>query len=103
MAAFSDAGGMIALIAHDGTKEEMLALAAEFRDQLEEEAVVATATTGGVLRCELELDVRCVRGPRGRSAATSRSARWSRPDRQARGLPARPAHRELARPRHPRR
>lgn len=52
--------GMIALIAHDGTKDEMLALAEEFRDQLDEEAVVATATTGGILRRELELDVRCV-------------------------------------------
>ena len=51
---------MIALIAHDGTKDEMLALVEEFRDQLEDEAVVATATTGGILRCELELDVRCV-------------------------------------------
>ena len=67
--------GMIALIAHDGTKDEMLALAEEFRDQLDEEAVVATATTGSVLRCELELDVRCVLS--GRSAATCRSARWS--------------------------
>ena len=58
--------GMIALIAHDGTKDEMLALAEEFRDQLDEEAVVATATTGSVLRCELELDVRCVlSGPLG--------------------------------------
>ncbi|MDX6599719.1 MAG: methylglyoxal synthase [Gaiellales bacterium] len=58
--------GMIALIAHDGTKDEMLALAEEFRAQLEEVAVVATATTGGVLRCELELDVRCVlSGPLG--------------------------------------
>ena len=58
--------GMIALIAHDGTKDEMLALAEEFRDLLDEEAVVATATTGSVLRCELELDVRCVlSGPLG--------------------------------------
>ena len=58
--------GMIALIAHDGTKDEMLALAEEFRDQLGEATVVATATTGGVLRCELELDVRCVlSGPLG--------------------------------------
>ena len=58
--------GMIALIAHDGTKDEMIALAEEFKDQLEEATVVATATTGGVLRCELELDVRCVlSGPLG--------------------------------------
>ena len=58
--------GMIALIAHDGTKDEMLALAEEFKDQLEDATVVATATTGGVLRHELELDVRCVlSGPLG--------------------------------------
>ena len=58
--------GMIALIAHDGTKDEMLALAEEFHDQLEDATVVATATTGGVLRHELELDVRCVlSGPLG--------------------------------------
>ena len=68
-AALADAGGMdgmIALIAHDGTKDEMLALAEEFKDQLEDATVVATATTGGVLRHELELDVRCVlSGPLG--------------------------------------
>jgi methylglyoxal synthase len=52
--------GMIALIAHDGTKDEMVALAEEFKSQLDDETVVATATTGGVLRCELDLDVRCV-------------------------------------------
>ena len=65
----ADAGGMdgmIALIAHDGTKDEMVALAEEFKDQLEDATVVATATTGGVLRHELELDVRCVlSGPLG--------------------------------------
>lgn len=52
--------GMIALIAHDGTKYEMLALVEEFHDQLADGAVVATATTGGIQRCEAELDVRCV-------------------------------------------
>jgi methylglyoxal synthase len=58
--------GMIALIAHDGTKDEMIELAEEFRDQLEEATVVATATTGGVLNTELELNVRCVlSGPLG--------------------------------------
>ena len=51
---------MIALIAHDGTKDEMVSLIEEFKPQLEDECVVATATTGGVLRCELGLDVRCV-------------------------------------------
>ena len=51
---------MIALIAHDGTKDEMVALAEEFRQQLEDETVVATATTGGIVRHELGLEVRCV-------------------------------------------
>ncbi|MDX6654935.1 MAG: methylglyoxal synthase [Solirubrobacterales bacterium] len=57
---------MIAMIAHDGTKDELVELAEEFKEQLEEATVVATATTGGVLRHELELDVRCVlSGPLG--------------------------------------
>jgi methylglyoxal synthase len=65
---------MIALIAHDTTKDEMLTLAEEIRDQLEDEAVVATATAGGILGHELELDVCCVLSVA--LAAISRSARW---------------------------
>ena len=61
--------GMIALIAHDGTGEDEMLRAGRGSsgDLLDEEAVVAsTATTGSVLRCELELDVRCVlSGPLG--------------------------------------
>ena len=52
--------GMIALIAHDGAKDEMVALAQEFKGQLEDERVVATATTGDIVRHELGLEVRCV-------------------------------------------
>jgi methylglyoxal synthase len=68
--------GMIALIAHDGTKDEMLALAEEFRDQLEAEAVVATATTGGISAASSSWTFAAC--SRARSEAISRSARWSR-------------------------
>ena len=57
---------MIALIAHDGTKDEMVALAEEFREQLEERDRRRHGDDRRRPQHELELDVRCVlSGPLG--------------------------------------
>ena len=56
----------IALIAHDGKKGDMVALANEFRDQLARCTVCATGTTGGRLQKEVGLQVeRLLSGPLG--------------------------------------
>ncbi len=56
----------IALIAHDRCKELMVALACEHRELLGRCALVATRTTGGLLKDALELDVQCMlSGPQG--------------------------------------
>lgn len=56
----------IALIAHDGKKGDMVALANEFRDELARCAVCATGTTGGRLQKEVGLQVeRLLSGPLG--------------------------------------
>jgi methylglyoxal synthase len=56
----------IALIAHDRKKDDMVALAREFRDQLAACTLMATGTTGGRLRNEVSLSVECLlSGPLG--------------------------------------
>jgi methylglyoxal synthase len=56
----------IALIAHDGKKNDMLALAAEFLPFLRTCTLMATGTTGGRLSRELGLQVECLlSGPLG--------------------------------------
>ena len=49
----------IALIAHDKKKDDMIALAAEYRDFLAGCTLTATGTTGGRLINELGLTVEC--------------------------------------------
>ena len=56
----------IALIAHDGRKAQMVALAAEFQDLLRRCRLMATGTTGGRLQRELGFEVECLlSGPMG--------------------------------------
>jgi len=56
----------IALIAHDKKKDDMIALAAEYRDFLRGCTLLATGTTGGRLSDELGLEVRRMKsGPVG--------------------------------------
>ncbi|MEJ5999584.1 methylglyoxal synthase [Paucibacter soli] len=56
----------IALIAHDGKKDAMVALAAGFVPFLQCCRLMATGTTGGRLRRELGLEVECLlSGPLG--------------------------------------
>ncbi|RQO56928.1 methylglyoxal synthase [Paucibacter sp. KBW04] len=56
----------IALIAHDGKKNEMVALAAEFSPFLQRCQLMATGTTGGRLQRECGLRVECLlSGPHG--------------------------------------
>ncbi|WP_269632067.1 methylglyoxal synthase [Pelomonas sp. BJYL3] len=56
----------LALIAHDGRKKEMVALAGEFRGLLGRCTLMATGTTGGRLQRECGLQVECLlSGPLG--------------------------------------
>lgn len=56
----------LALIAHDGKKDDMLRFAREHLDELRGVYLVATATTGSLLRSELGLDVETMAsGPQG--------------------------------------
>lgn len=56
----------IALIAHDGKKDAMVALAAGFKPFLQRCRLMATGTTGSRLRRELGLEVECLlSGPLG--------------------------------------
>lgn len=56
----------VALIAHDGKKNEMVALATEFRSLLSTCALCATGTTGSRLQVEVGLPVeRLLSGPLG--------------------------------------
>jgi methylglyoxal synthase len=56
----------IALIAHDGKKDDMVALATEFAPLLRAHTLMATGTTGGRLQAELGLSVeRLLSGPLG--------------------------------------
>lgn len=57
---------MLAVIAHDGRKADLVAWATFNRTRLSEFALVATATTGALLRDKIGLDVRSVlSGPLG--------------------------------------
>ena len=59
-------GLCIALIAHDRMKARMVALAQEFRHVLARHRLVATGTTGTLLRNQVGLDVECLlSGPMG--------------------------------------
>ena len=56
----------IALIAHNGKKEEIVALATEFAPLLKQHTLMATGTTGGRLQDEVGLTVECLlSGPLG--------------------------------------
>lgn len=56
----------LALIAHDGKKNDMVALAAEFQSFLQRCQLMATGTTGGRLQREVGLQVECLlSGPKG--------------------------------------
>ncbi len=56
----------LALIAHDGKKDDMVLLAAEFADFLKTCVLVATGTTGTRLQVEVGLEVeRMLSGPHG--------------------------------------
>jgi methylglyoxal synthase len=56
----------IALIAHDGKKDEMVVLATEFVGLLKQCELVATGTTGSRLQAEVGLEVeRMLSGPHG--------------------------------------
>ena len=59
----------LALIAHDGKKEEMVAFAISNREKLQGYQLVATAGTGKLLREKVGLEVECLsRGPEGGDA-----------------------------------
>jgi methylglyoxal synthase len=56
----------IALVAHNGKKDDMVALATEFAPLLRAHTLMATGTTGGRLQAELGLSVeRLMSGPLG--------------------------------------
>ncbi len=56
----------IALIAHDKKKSEMLQLTKEYRDILNSQNLVATGTTGSLIKEKLGLNVQCyLSGPLG--------------------------------------
>ena len=56
----------IALVAHNGKKDDMVALATEFAPLLRAHTLMATGTTGGRLQAELGLSVeRLLSGPLG--------------------------------------
>jgi methylglyoxal synthase len=59
-------GRRIALIAHDNKKQDMREWARHNRHHLGEHELFATATTGRIMRDELDLDITCFRsGPYG--------------------------------------
>lgn len=56
----------IALVAHNGRKDQMVLFAGQHLDVLSRFEIVATSTTGGLLQDELGLSVhRCLSGPLG--------------------------------------
>ena len=56
----------IALIAHNGKKDQMVTLATEFAPLLRQHTLMATGTTGGRLQAEVGLPVECLlSGPMG--------------------------------------
>jgi methylglyoxal synthase len=59
----------VALIAHDGKKDDMIAFAQEHRDVLERYDLIATGTTGRLLQDQVGLAVTCLlSGPLGGDA-----------------------------------
>ena len=59
----------VALIAHDGKKDEIIAFAKEYREQLIRYNLVATATTGSLLAKHCDLPVaKVLSGPMGGDA-----------------------------------
>lgn len=56
----------LALIAHDGKKDEMIAFARQHRERLARYDLIATGTTGGLIEAEVGLKVhRMLSGPIG--------------------------------------
>jgi methylglyoxal synthase len=56
----------VALIAHDGKKEDMAVFVKKYHDQLAKVPLVATATTGGIIEATTGLSVtKMLSGPRG--------------------------------------
>ena len=56
----------IALVAHNGRKDQMVSFAGQHVDVLSRFEIVATSTTGGLLQDQLGLSVhRCLSGPMG--------------------------------------
>jgi methylglyoxal synthase len=65
----NDAKDTLAIIAHDGRKADLVAWATYNRDRLGQYELVATATTGSLLRDKVGLDVESVlSGPMGGDA-----------------------------------
>ena len=59
----------IALIAHDGKKDEMIAFAKQYREVLKRYKLIGTGTTGGRINDETQLEVtRMLSGPIGGDA-----------------------------------
>src|SRR4029453_1616392 len=62
----ADVGGVLALVAHDEKKDDLLRLARRYRSVLANLHLVATGHTGDLLADELDLDVERVHiGPMG--------------------------------------
>ena len=62
----SDRPYALALIAHDGKKDDLLRFAKEHLDLLRRLKLVATATTGSLLSAQLDLEIeRVASGPQG--------------------------------------
>lgn len=65
----TDAPRTIALIAHDGKKDEMIAFAKQYREVLARYKLIGTGTTGGRINAETSLEVtRMLSGPIGGDA-----------------------------------
>ena len=57
---------VLALVAHDGKKDDLLRLARRYRSTLERLALIATSNTGSMLAAELDLPIEIMRsGPQG--------------------------------------
>ena len=57
---------VLALVAHDGKKDDLLRLAHRYRSTLERLELIATSNTGSMLAAELDLPIQIMRsGPQG--------------------------------------
>ena len=57
---------VLALVAHDGKKDDLLSLASRYRSTLERLELIATSNTGSMLAAELDLPIQIMRsGPQG--------------------------------------